>query len=445
MEGFFNPVLFLKKENSAAAAKPEIVSKRLIFSFALLTLLIIARAFSSVFCYVILAVGGLMLLFFSLEECFSVLVFLLPFSMVLKLNEDAMSFFTFLFFGLFLRIILFHNRFDVVSFLAFTLFGGYSLVFSGFGKLTTIITLLAALILMKQIDACSIRAQTVVVSFSLGLSVSSTVALFRDHLPMINRFLMTAMLKIGEEEYADRFAGLEGNPNYYTVGVIFAIACLAVIILNEKPRVYLYILVGLLTIFGMMSVSKSFLLSYAVLMVLWFIFTTKKGGASNAFKFLLTVAALVGVVYLFASDSVQLFLFRFAKDSEGSLNSITTGRTGIWQTYLDEIFHSKRILLFGKGLNSIGSVGRGTHNTYFEALYSLGICGSAVLVFAFKKAIEGVPKRSLLLMPAAVLLLRMFGIGILTYDNFWIYLIMLKLLGLSLKKSSAPREKEINV
>lgn len=437
MDSFFNPVLFLKKKNSAADSESEIIPKRLIFSFALLTLLIIARAFSSVFCYVILAVGGLMLLFFSLEECFSVLVFLLPFSMVLKLNEDAMSFFTFLFFGLFLRIILFHNRFDVVSFLAFALFGGYSLVFSGFGKLTTIITLLAGLILMKQIDACSIRAQTVVVSFLLGLSVSSTVALFRDHLPMINRFLMTAMLKIGEDEYADRFAGLEGNPNYYTVGVIFAIACLAVIILNEKPRVYLYILVGLLTIFGMMSVSKSFLLSYAVLMVLWFIFTTKKGGASNAFKFLLTVAALVGVVYLFASDSVQLFLFRFAKDSEGSLNSITTGRTGIWQTYLDEIFHSKRILLFGKGLNSIGSVGRGTHNTYFEALYSLGICGSAVLVFAFKKAIEGVPKRSLLLMPAAVLLLRMFGIGILTYDNFWIYLIMLKLLGLSLKKSDA--------
>ena len=424
MDSFFNPVLFLKKKNSAADSESEIIPKRLIPSFALLTLLIIARAFSSVFCYVILAVGGLLLVFFTLEESFSVLVFLLPFSMVLKLSEDAMSFFTFLFFGLFLRIFLFNNRFDIVSFIAFVLFGGYSLVFSGLGQLTTIITILAGLILVKQMDRCSFRAQTVVVSFSLGLCVSSAVALFRERLPQINRFLMTALLKVDEGEYADRFAGLEGNPNYYTVGVIFAIACLAVIILNEKPRAHLYILIGILTVFGMMSVSKSFLLSYSVLLVLWFLFTVKTGGASNAFKFALAAAALVGVVFIFAPESIQLFLVRFTKDSEGTLNSISTGRYGIWQTYLNEIFHNRRILFFGNGLNSISSLGRGTHNTYFEAIYSLGLVGSGLLIFALKKIFEGIPKKSLLLMPAAVLLVRMLGIGILTYDNFWIYLII---------------------
>jgi len=437
MDSFFNPVLFLKKKNSTADSESEIIPKRLIFSFALLTLLIIARAFSSVFCYVILAVGGLLLVFFTLEESFSVLVFLLPFSMVLKLSEDSMSFFTFLFFALFLRTFLFNNRFDIVSFIAFVLFGGYSLVFSGLGQLTTIITILVGLILVKQMDECAFHAQTVVVSFSLGLCVSSAVALFRERLPQINRFLMTALLKVDEGEYADRFAGLEGNPNYYTVGVIFALACLAVMILNEKPRAHWYILISILTVFGMMSVSKSFLLSYAVLLVLWFLFAVKNGGASNAFKFILAAAALVGIVFIFTPESIQLFFVRFTKDSEGTLNSISTGRYGIWQTYLSEIFHSKRILFFGRGLNSISSLGRGTHNTYFEAIYSLGLVGSGLLIFALKKAFEGIPKSSLLVIPVAVIVVRMLGIGILTYDNFWIYLIMLKILGLSIKKPLA--------
>ena len=68
---------------------------------------------------------------------------------------------------------------------------------------------------------------------------------------------------------------------------------------------------------------------------------------------------------------------------------------------------------------------------------SLGLVGSGLLIFALKKVFEGIPKSSLLVIPVAVIVVRMLGIGILTYDNFWIYLIMLKILGLSIKKTLA--------
>ena len=355
-----------------------------------------------------------------------------------------MSFFTFLFFGFLVKVLIYDSKFELFSTIAFALFGVYTLVFSGFDQITTIITIISGLLLIKKADVLPVEGQPVIYSLSLGLAISSVVALFRENLPLIDKFLSNATLKLGEGEFADRFAALEGNPNYFTLGVNFAIACLVAITLKEKPRVFHFILIGALTWFGLMSISQSFLLGYAALIVLWFISAAYQGGASGAIKFLVFGAILAGLVYLFASDSIDVFVRRFSNEEGATLNTISTGRFGIWQTYIEEIFHSPRILLFGSGLNRLGSVGRATHNTYFEVLYSLGLCGSILMLFAMHKAFDGVKWGLALFIPIAVLLVRMFGISLITYDNFWIYLVMLKMLGVSFSTSKEIKEGDGN-
>ena len=421
-----------------SAAHPRLFSSRVMFAFVLFSLLIIGRVFSDVFCYLFLLAGVVFFVLYPMHECIEILVYILPFSPIMKFSLDSISMFTYLFFGLLLRMVVFNNRFDRLSFVAFAILGGYALVVSGYAHVTSVITIVAGMIMISKIDSYHVNAEASVVSYSIGLCLSSVLALFKDSLPLINQFIAVSRMKVDEGDFENRFAGLWGNPNYYTMDVIFLIACLAVILLSQKPRIIHYILVGGLTVFGIMSVSKSFLLSYAILLMLWFIASLRRGGASNATKFLFLGAILVGVVYYFAMDSINLFLFRFSADENVSLDTISTGRISIWTTYINTVVENPRILLLGNGLDTWEDVGAGTHNTYLELLFSFGLFGSFFFLFALARAFNGVQKKALLLLPVSVLMIRMFAIGVLTYDAIWIYFILIKTLSHMLTKEEEP-------
>ncbi|MBR2730874.1 MAG: hypothetical protein IKD72_02680 [Clostridia bacterium] len=433
-------------EIPAGAQHRSLFSTRVMAAFVLLSLLIVGRLFNDVFCYLFLLAGVALFVLLPIHECIEIMVYILPFAPILRLDLESLSFATYLYFGLLLRMIVFDSRFDRVSFTVFAAFGAFALIISGFGQITSVITLVSGMLLLKKIDNYDINAEATVVAFSAGMCLSSVVALFKDSLPLINKLINVAMMKVDEGDYANRFAGVWGNPNYFTVDIIFLLACLVVILLSKKTRPIYLILFGAMTVFGLMSISKSFLISYALLLFLWFVFAVQKGGIANASKFLLFGVILFGIIYIFAFESINLFLVRFAQDeSNATLDSVSTGRYSIWVRYINEVVQNPRVFLIGNGLNSWADVGKGSHNTFLEALYYLGIFGIFLFIYGIKKAFEGLRWSAVLFIPVAILLLRMLAIALLTHDNLWIYFMLLKVLSFSLKPESPAARLEESV
>ena len=54
-----------------------------------------------------------------------------------------------------------------------------------------------------------------------------------------------------------------------------------------------------------------------------------------------------------------------------------------------------------------------------------------LLLIAIKKAMGQIVKHKIMLIPIFILLLRMFGIGILTYDNLWFYFLIIMVLSMN--------------
>ena len=134
------------------------------------------------------------------------------------------------------------------------------------------------------------------------------------------------------------------------------------------------------------------------------------------------------MIYYFAYDYVNLYIFRFTSDGAGTLSDMTTGRSDIWVAYIREIFADLKILFFGNGINTLGSIERGAHNTYIELIFYLGVVGTVIMGCGIKVGLGRIITKKIMWVPVLTLLVRMMAIGIVTYDNFWFYLVILSLL-----------------
>ncbi len=387
----------------------------------ILTALIFGRSVNNTMFYAFAGVSLVVFLFSSISHCFSLLLFLLPFASILKINVDGMSFFTILFFVFVLRMMIAKKTINTNVFMLLMLFVLFCLCFSGFAQITTIVTMIFGMVMLYHLRTTKINVNSAVIAFSLGIVLSSSLALLKDVFPIVNTFVVDSMLRLDSQHYVVRFAGLQGNPNYYTLDILVVLSVIIVLMYHKStPRIYTVCLIAL-SAFGLMSVSKSFLLCWMLLIVFWFVLSIKQG-VGNFMKFLMIGIIGCVVVYLYAYDSINAYIFRFIGDSGGTWGSITTGRTNIWKQYIDIIFNDIKIFLFGNGLNTIASGLKGTHNTYLEALFSLGILGTGLLMASIKACMGKIISKPIMWIPVIILFVRMIAIGILTYDNLWLYL-----------------------
>lgn len=399
----------------------------LIWNCALLSALTVGRAVNDVFFYCFVLVSLLIFLFCNHRQCFLLLLYLLPSATILKMGIDSMTFFTILYFVTILKMILYYGGLPWQLSSWVLVLCIYCVVFSGFGQLTTIITMGAGILMLSFLQMDSIDANQAVVTYSLGICFASTLALFKDSLPIVNRFASNMAIKMGEGSYSTRFSGLQGNPNYYTLDIIIVIAALIVLMYSRKPqKIHLICLVAL-SVFGLMSVSKSYLLAWMLLIVCWLVLSMKQG-AGNVFKFAFIGVITAAIAYYFAYDFINSYLFRFQSDSSKDLSGLTTGRWNIWQVYLEEIVGNLKIFFFGNGLNTVGRARYATHNTYLECLFSFGAVGTLLFVSTVKRGLGRIITKKVMWIPLAALLFRMLAIGILTYDNLWFYLALFILL-----------------
>ena len=228
-----------------------------------------------------------------------------------------------------------------------------------------------------------------------------------------------------------RLSGFYGDPNFYSAHISACLAGIQLLLCYEKSRrrqIALAILAVILLYCGLLSASKSFIIVTACLFLLWIPILLEKGASSSRFR--LFMGLLCAGIVIASSSAFQALLQivddRFAQAS--NISELTTGRTELWGNYIYEFSHNPITLLFGEGYTTINLNNKASHNTLIQLVYQFGVIGIPFLVswvvislrnLFVQFSVGRVQWKHILLVCVGVALPWM-GIDILQFDEFFL-------------------------
>ena len=225
--------------------------------------------------------------------------------------------------------------------------------------------------------ATSFRCATMF--FAGGIFSAAILARLVAHYPNISRYIIV-------ESYltVTRLSGFYGDPNFYSAHVT---ACLAGVLVllsreTEKRRQILLAAVSVALLYcGLLSASKTFVLTVACLFLFWFPILLERGNYGSA-RTRLLFGVLCAVAFVLVSPAFrQVLQIIGARFTEGEgLAGLTTNRTALWLQYLTAFVHDIPLTLFGAGYTSVNLFRKASHNTLIQAVYQFGILGIPLLL-----------------------------------------------------------------
>lgn len=344
----------------------------------------------------------------------------------------------------------FHLRTSIVGLALVLLFVDiYTMAISGLDAVKDLVTFNCGMLIVafgfEEIDQYDMVGLTR--KFASGMIVSSVAYTFVDYLPGIRRYISNAQFRLANSiEKVDRFSGLVGNPNHYTLALSLLIAALVVVILCRKSNAFDLIALVILIFYGIQSISNSFFIS--------FLFTFALTGVYLLFKapgrLAISVAAvcLIIIVYytFFNTNYLSIILNRLSVSAESfDINSFTSNRVDHYLVYTEAITNSLRVLLFGNGYGALEN-GLASHNIFLETIYFYGLVGSFTMgvllarVLAYSNQ-HGIGNLRFLVL--AVFLVRGLAINANTSMLFPYYLIFVMLFLKSDCRLPARRQKKV--
>lgn len=225
--------------------------------------------------------------------------------------------------------------------------------------------------------ATSFRCATMF--FAGGIFSAAILARLVAHYPNISRYIIV-------ESYltVTRLSGFYGDPNFYSAHVT---ACLAGVLVllsreTEKRRQILLAVVSVALLYcGLLSASKTFVLTVACLFLFWLPILLERGNYGSA-RTRLLFGVLCAVAFVLVSPAFrQVLQIIGARFTEGEgLAGLTTNRTTLWLQYLTAFVHDIPLTLFGAGYTSVNLFCKASHNTLIQAVYQFGILGIPLLL-----------------------------------------------------------------
>lgn len=225
--------------------------------------------------------------------------------------------------------------------------------------------------------ATSFRGATMF--FAGGIFSAAILARLVAHYPNISRYIIV-------ESYltVTRLSGFYGDPNFYSAHVT---ACLAGVLVllsreTEKRRQILLAAVSVALLYcGLLSASKTFVLTVACLFLFWLPILLERGNYGSA-RTRLLFGVLCAVAFVLVSPAFrQVLQIIGARFTEGEgLAGLTTNRTALWLQYLTAFVHDIPLTLFGAGYTSVNLFRKASHNTLIQAVYQFGILGIPLLL-----------------------------------------------------------------
>lgn len=391
-----------------------------------------------------------------------VLLFFLPWSPILKIAPGSFSCFTF---GLVLvcaiSVIKKQFRFKryhvicAVLLMALTLI---SKLVDGSGLSFDYFAFIMLILLFPVVKEEWTREQydfyRIVTCFSVGIIMAAFCAMFFANSSSISRFI-----KVDSYLTIIRRSGFYGDANFYTAQITAAMAgCFALLLKEEhKGRVaFLGILLVLMIYCGFLSGSKSYVLVTACILLLWLISFIRMRG-KMALKVIVLIALALVTIYVVTSTVfkglLEVFVLRFS--SSNDLDSFTTGRIELWESYVLELFKDMKVFFFGKGFTNIKLNDRGSHSTPLQIVYQLGLTGMVVLMAWVVCFYRDTSRKHLrvkrltlnLTMVLVGVVLPWFAIDILFFDEFFLlqWYLFIAMQQPQLRGNVSPGPRRLNI
>lgn len=319
-----------------------------------------------------------------------VLLFLLPFSPLLKISQGSISFYTIGLMCVYLiYLVLGSKNIDIRHFIpaffiiALTMIVKVSNGFSFENNYFLFITTLLVLPFLKREINDKYDLYELTFYFVFGIVLAATTSRFLISNSYISEFIATFDI-----HGSTRYAGFYGDPNFYSAHITAALSGVLLLLLelnSVKRMVALILMAATLLYCGLLSVSKSFFLIVVCLLLLWIArLLFQKGKVS--FKLTVVFLSFIAVIFLLCStvfaDALDLLVARFGRDS--TISDFTTKRTDIWINYFNHFEEHPIVLLFGNGYSNSAMVyGRAAHNTIIQLIFQFGIVGCLFLATWF--------------------------------------------------------------
>ena len=369
----------------------EIKKYRTIFSCFVVSLLLILSLINSSVNIVTLLVASFIILTWDVEEAFCLMLYIISFDRIFKLQLGGFALINLLFL-LFLIRLLINQRFKIdykmaIPLFVFFIYSIFISVNTGLIDCITIfITIFLGMMLLcfkdEVFNVCRLVEYT-----SAGLVVSSVIALFNSYFPRLSLVLGSSRIKLGAGLYYYRFAGLQSNPNYYTVLISVVLAVFVVMFIYKKFRFLDGLYFITLLIFGLMSSSMSFVVSFLALGALMFIALFRKNMKFIFFGLLAVIITGIVVYALRNTDFVSTVIYRAKSISDSddiNASSLTSGRSALWLMYVEYLTSDLKSLILGVGIgaDAYSIVGYQSHNYFIEIVFYTGLIGAVLYVWS---------------------------------------------------------------
>lgn len=357
--------------------KAEELSIKYAVAFAAL---IYACTLNRVFCFLAFALGVYVILKYEFEVVLPLFMFIIPMSTIFKPSASSSSYFTYL--ELLLVLIYFiRNGFNIKKVeLGILFFGSYIILIQGFNggfSPTTTIKMIFYLFLisitLEQVSESNYKLYLIMYIF--GLIVSSIMGLVEIPGFHVHDFITVKVDTVVGDSY-NRFAGLYGDPNYYSINIIIAISLLIILYLKKEISLFWSVLLSaVLVFFAAMTVSKSALLMlcFPVFLLIYALIKRK-----NFLGTVIVLLAMSGFVWMIMRNRISIFLPVLNRLLNKNTD-ITSGRIDLWKLFFNYFKENPTKIWFGRSIAHYTLENHVAHNTYIDIVYELGIIGGVFL------------------------------------------------------------------
>lgn len=262
-----------------------------------------------------------------------------------------------------------------------------------------------------------------------------------------------------------RFSGLMRDPNYFGVLAILLISSSTIVFKDWRK----YFFIAICSAITFITVSKMFILVlalYLLSLIIYTIFIKKENRSNILVNVLLLLSISFSIILLLmvtgvSKDLINKIAQRLGLTPGGSFNidTITTGRTYLWRTYLTNLFSNFQNVFVGRSMgylhyyNVVWSVEEtvfAAHNTYLDIILSFGFLGTLLYAAIWVLIVrEARPLRGNFYTVSTLisLLIMIFALSYLSADCFMIMFIYIYFLSRKnpMKRYEQVEQREIRV
>jgi len=236
--------------------------------------------------------------------------------------------------------------------------------------------ILVALVITNEIRY--INVVKLVYFFSLGLFLSSIIALFSSGFPSLEVIINNDNYHIVNNIKVLRFSGLESDPNFYSLLLFVSIANLLIFLYyNVGSRIASVLFIIIFMTFGFTTLSITFLFSSFLLFAIILVFYLLN--RKNYTLFLLLAILILFIMNLdFMGDILSNLKFRLLFIQNSNLNDASSNRIYLWEYFYKYIIENINVFLLGEGSNIYSLNGFASHNFFLDLVYRFGIIGTII-------------------------------------------------------------------